>query len=685
MAYHMTREEVLCDVWQENDEEYSSFEVSESDKGEEDNNNVYGYPNDRSGRVFGELSSDVEIDAIRRNVNNNQDLNNGDHMQNNAAPNIVFVDEQDISNVRQAIIVDDEDHESEAESDASIEVQPRASKRPRRAVTQNTQQPGSQPAQFVWGQGAVDNEIPAFQVRPGPVRVWGGECTPLTLFQLFWDDKLFDFIKNMTNKNALVKRHSNPEKHKAKWSEIENINEMKTFFGICVAMGILKLPEIHLYWQRKYSLFEIADWNQHMNRDRFMAILRYLKFCNEEVESQPQQVVPGQPPAQPDKLYKVRRFLDQLLPRYAAEWTGNQWLAIDEQMIPYRGRVGFRQFVANKPKRFGIKVWAMADATNGYVLQQQIYTGKNVEQRMPEVGLGTRVVLDLTKGYENQGYIVVTDNFYTSPTLAQKLLQKGINSLGTVKGNTRGLPKELVFPQKPKPVRGSSSWRTCGRLLAVSWYDNKPVYFLSTIHKPLHAPDTPQANKEVKRRSKQGVIQVPCPTVLKDYNKYMCGIDRADQNNRYYSAGRNCKRWPPRIVFHQLETSINNAFQLYKAIPTSTQKLTSREFRMTLATNLMMSYRTSQAIGRPRKDPITAPRLQNVGDHMSVVGPPRVCAVCSHVYSPLHRRAQEENEEQGKRPQPARSIISCELCEVNLCLNSNSNCWVTWHAKTHFL
>ena len=107
---------------------------------------------------------------------------------------------------------------------------------------------------------------------------------------------------------------------------------------------------------------------------------------------------------------------------------------------------------------------------------------------------------------------------------------------------------------------------------------------------------------------------------------------------------------------------------------------------MTLATNLMMSYRTkSQAIGRPRKDPITAPRLQNVGDHMPVVGPPRVCAVCSHVYSALHRRAQEEKEEQGKRPRPARSIISCELCEVNLCLNSNSNCWVTWHTKTHFL
>ena len=164
MAYHMTRQEVFAEVWRENDEEYSSFDDSESDEGEEDDNNVYGYPNDHSGRLFGELLSDVEMDAIRQNVNNNQDLNNGDHMQNNAPPNIVFVNEQDVAYVRQAI-VDNEDHKSEVESDEST----RACKHPRRTVMQKTQQPGSQPAQFVWGQGAVDNEILGFQVRPGPV------------------------------------------------------------------------------------------------------------------------------------------------------------------------------------------------------------------------------------------------------------------------------------------------------------------------------------------------------------------------------------------------------------------------------------------------------------------------------------------------------------------------------------
>ena len=84
---------------------------------------------------------------------------------------------------------------------------------------------------------------------------------------------------------------------------------------------------------------------------------------------------------------------------YAAEWTGHSLL-----------RLCSIQLVANNPKRFGIKLWAMADATNSYILQQQIYTAKNTKPRTSEVGLGTRDVLYLTQGYENQGYIIMTDN-----------------------------------------------------------------------------------------------------------------------------------------------------------------------------------------------------------------------------------------------------------------------------------
>ena len=41
----------------------------------------------------------MEIDAIRTNVNNSHDLNNRERMQNDEAPTIVFIDEQDVNDM----------------------------------------------------------------------------------------------------------------------------------------------------------------------------------------------------------------------------------------------------------------------------------------------------------------------------------------------------------------------------------------------------------------------------------------------------------------------------------------------------------------------------------------------------------------------------------------------------------
>ena len=50
----------------------------------------------------------------------------------------------------------------------------------------------------------------------------------------------------MTNKNAEKKRADNPDKHKSPWRPITSVGEMKGFIGVCVAMGILKLPDLLL-------------------------------------------------------------------------------------------------------------------------------------------------------------------------------------------------------------------------------------------------------------------------------------------------------------------------------------------------------------------------------------------------------------------------------------------------------
>ena len=89
-------------------------------------------------------------------------------------------------------------------------------------------------------------------------------------------------------------------------------------------------------------------------------------------------------------------------------------VSIDEAIIPFKGRLSFKQYIKNKPVKWGIKAFVLSDAINGYVYRLQVYTGKGMETNQPEIGLCSRVVLDLLSGLENTGLVIYTDNYYTS-------------------------------------------------------------------------------------------------------------------------------------------------------------------------------------------------------------------------------------------------------------------------------
>ncbi len=118
----------------------------------------------------------------------------------------------------------------------------------------------------------------------------------------------------------------------------------------------------------------------------------------------------------------------------------NKNLSIDEAMISFKGRHSFLQYLPKKPKKWGMKAWALADANLGYIYNWKLYCGKEEGGREP---LGHRVVTGLLAGLERKGYHVYFDNYYTSPTLCKRLLTLGFGSCGTVRLDRKGIPKSF--------------------------------------------------------------------------------------------------------------------------------------------------------------------------------------------------------------------------------------------------
>ena len=194
-------------------------------------------------------------------------------------------------------------------------------------------------------------------------------------------------------------------------------------------MGVLHLPCLEMYWQSDCNLIETPGVSSIMSRVRFEQIFRFLHLADNLQD-------PGN-----DKLFKVRCFVDLVTNQFQANYTLHQAVTIDEAMIPFKGRLTFKQYMKNKPTKWGIKVFVLSDATNGYVYRTQIYTGKNLESTI-KAGLSSRVLLELMTDLDR--HQLYTDNYYTGPEVYLTLYDKGINCCGTVRTNRQGFPGELI-------------------------------------------------------------------------------------------------------------------------------------------------------------------------------------------------------------------------------------------------
>uniref|UniRef100_A0A2H1VYN5 SFRICE_031947 n=1 Tax=Spodoptera frugiperda TaxID=7108 RepID=A0A2H1VYN5_SPOFR len=124
------------------------------------------------------------------------------------------------------------------------------------------------------------------------------------------------------------------------------------------------------------------------------------------------------------------------------------------------------------------------------------------------------------------------DNFFTSIPLLTEIKSLGHDATGTIRGN-RVENAPLKDPKDMEKMKRVASTECGVQPIGKRWCDKQ--------------------KKEIDQ-----------PRCFINYNKYMGGVDRLDQNVGCYRIGVRLKRWYWQLLMFPLNVSINNVYQLYR-------------------------------------------------------------------------------------------------------------------------
>ncbi|MEL7307968.1 MAG: hypothetical protein AAGK05_08885, partial [Pseudomonadota bacterium] len=315
----------------------------------------------------------------------------------------------------------------------------------------------------------VDNKTTA-PIFPEPSFQKYRDFSPVELFELFFDDELIEHICAETRRYIMQK--NNPTLFFTKY-------EIKTYIGIMILSGYSSVPNRRMYWENQADSRHTLVY-ESMRRNRFESLMTHIHFAdNDKIDFN-------------DKLYKLRPLINSLNKKFGDHFVPEQHLSYDESMIRYFGSHGIKQFIANKPIRFGYKCWSL-NSSNGYLLSFEVYQGKSVssDRQQYEKCFGKSTAplfsfLDLLPDNKRLlPYLIYFDNLFTSLKTLVELSNRGYGGTGTWRENR--IPKSCPISSKASlsnSDRGAMSFASDAttNVVIAHWKDNKVVTVGSNCH-----------------------------------------------------------------------------------------------------------------------------------------------------------------------------------------------------------
>ena len=420
-------------------------------------------------------------------------------------------------------------------------------------------------------------------IRTPPGKTDAAKCNSVEeAFGFFITRTMVDLIALETNREARPRvrqwNEDNPENQRD-WQEVDS-TEIKAFVGLCVNAGLHKSnhESVSSLWSENEGR---PMFTATMSRNRFTNILKFLRFDNRATRQERQA---------DDKLAPCRDSWNLFQAQLPEFYIPGPDLCVDEQLVAFRGRCGFRQYIPSKPAKYGIKIWWCCDSQTCYPLKGDVYLGRQPGQQR-EVGQGARVVEQLVEPWRKSGRNVTADNFFTSIPLAEDLLKDGLTFVGTIRSNKPHIPDSMKA-NSTRHVQ-SSLFGFSDQLTLVSYVprEKQAVLVLSTMH-----------HDDLV----DGDIQKP--EIILYYNSAKSEVDNLDHLATMYTSRRKVNRWPVGLFGNVVDVGAVAAFIVwlgnFPQWKISEGKRRRRLFLSELANQLVMPHMRRRALTPTLQAPI---------------------------------------------------------------------------------
>lgn len=439
-------------------------------------------------------------------------------------------------------------------------------------------------------------------------------------FEAFVSTSIVKKLCEWTNKRADKYFEDNPHVTMKVFGltyQLVETEEMYVFLALYFLTGVTKCPQISDYWSRDDVCTGPPVFHKSvMSRNRYLSILKFLRFS-------PPELAKRNAP-----LSRLGVFMALIKENCQTLVDPGPVFAIDEQLMLYKGRLHFRQFIKTKRSRFGIKVFSLcpsAPELRGYTWNFSIYIGKDIYDisHIPgteNLSLSEKIVVHLCQNLLNSNREVIVDNWYTSVRLCEFLLTKHTFLTGTIRSN-RGVPKALTLLPLDKQ---QSCFVRKDMLLLVRYNDKKDVYLLTSKH---------TAGFCEKERYAVGgnLLYYKKPKHIDFYNQNMGSVDAVDQDTEPYSPLRKSYTWFTKLGLHILHLMLLNSKVLYNQ--SHKKQVSMYNYTKICCRGILTKYSKGYQEMDKKNQPTTSKKaLHAMADFPKEVGKNRalrrVCVVC---------------------------------------------------------